>query len=164
MHVQSNLLLLAAVFENFRNMCLEIQGLDPAKFLSAARLAWQAGLKKTKVKLDLLTDIDMFLMVEKGIRGRACHSIYQYEKGNGKCLKDYNKNRESSYLQYCDVNNLYGCAMLQKLPVKNFKWVRDISKVDERFLKSYVEKSDKGYFLEVDIQNLKKIPGRKACS
>ena len=106
----------------------------------------------------------MFLMVEKGIRGRACHSIYRYEKGNSKCLKDYNKNRESSYLQYCDVNNLYGCAMLQKLPVKNFKWVRDISKVDESFLKSYVEKSDKGYFLEVDIQNLKKIPGRKACS
>ena len=76
MYVQSDTLLLADVFENFRNMCLEIYKLDPAKFLSAPGLAWQAALKKTKVKLDLLTDIDMLLMVEKGIRGGIYHSIY----------------------------------------------------------------------------------------
>ena len=80
MYVQSDTLLLADVFENFRNMCLEIYKLDPAKFLSAPGLAWQAALKKTKVKLDLLTDIDMLLMVEKGIRGGICHYIYGYEK------------------------------------------------------------------------------------
>ena len=68
--------MLANVFENFRNMCLEICKLDPAKFLSAPGLAWQAALNKTKIKLDLLTDIDMLLMVEKGIRGGICHSIY----------------------------------------------------------------------------------------
>ena len=67
LYVQSDTLLLADVFENFRNMCLEIYELDPAKFLSAPGLAWQAALKKTKVKLDLLTDIDMLLTVEKGI-------------------------------------------------------------------------------------------------
>ena len=76
MYVQGDTSLLADVFENFRNMCLEIYELDPAKFLSAPGLAWQAAFKKTKVKLDVLTDIDMLLMVEKGIRGEICHSIY----------------------------------------------------------------------------------------
>ena len=67
---------LANVFENFINMCLEIYELDLAKFLSAPGLIWQAALKKAKIKLALLTDIDMLLMVEKGIRAGMCHSIY----------------------------------------------------------------------------------------
>ena len=75
MYVQSDTLLLADVFENLRNTCLEIYALDPAHFVSAG-LAWQAALKKTKVKLDLLTDTDMSLMVEKGIRGKICHVVY----------------------------------------------------------------------------------------
>ena len=103
----SDTLLLADVFENFRNMCLEIYELDPAKCLSAPVLAWQTTLKKTKVKLDLLTDIDMLLMVEKGIRGGTCHSIYRYAKANNKYMKGYDENKESSYLQYWDVKNLY---------------------------------------------------------
>ena len=118
MYVQSDTLLLADVFENFRNTCLKIYKLEPAKFLSAPGLAWNAALKKTKGKLDLLTDIDMFLMVEKGIRGGICHSIYLYAKANNKYMKGYDKNKESSYRQYCDVNNLYDWAMSQKLPVK----------------------------------------------
>ena len=72
--------MLANVFENFRNMCLEIYELEPAKFLSAPELTWQATLKKTKVKLELLPDIHMLLMVEKGIRGGICHSTYKYAK------------------------------------------------------------------------------------
>ena len=76
-------------------MCLKIYELDPAKFLSAPRLTWQTFLKKTKVKLDLLTDINMFLMVEKGIRGGICHTIHQYTKANNKYMKDYDKNKES---------------------------------------------------------------------
>ena len=93
---KSDTLLLADVFENFRNMCLRIYKLDPAKFLSIPGLEWQAVLKKTKAKLDLLTDIDMLLMVEKGIRGGICHSIYRYAKANNKYMKDYDKNKESS--------------------------------------------------------------------
>ena len=93
MHFQSDSLLLADVFENFRNMCPEIYELDPAKFISAPGLAWQAVLKKTKVKLDLLTDIHMLLMVEKGIRGGICHPIYRYAKANSKYKKDYDKNK-----------------------------------------------------------------------
>ena len=120
LYVQSDTLLLADVFENFRNMCLEIYELDPAKFLPAPGLAWQAALKKTKVKLDLSADIDILLIVEKGIRGGIRHLTCRYAKANNKYMKSYDKNKESSYLQYWDVNKLYEWAMLQKLLVNNF--------------------------------------------
>ena len=87
---------------------LKIYELHPARFLTAPGLAWEAALKKTKVKLELLIDIDMLLRVEKGIRGGICHPIYTYAKANNKCMKDYDKNKELSYLQYQDENNLYG--------------------------------------------------------
>ena len=111
------------VFKSFRNKCIEIYELDPAHFLSAPGLAWQACLKKTGVKLELLTDNDMLMMVEKGIRGGMCHAIYRYAKANNKYMKNYDKNTESSYLEYLDANNLYGWAMSQKLPVDSFKWI-----------------------------------------
>ena len=98
LYIQSDTLLLGDVLENFRNMCLEICELDPVKFLSAPGLAQQAALKKTKIKLDLLTDIDILLVVEKGIRGGICHSIYRFAKGNKKYMKDYDKVKEPSYL------------------------------------------------------------------
>ena len=99
----------------------------------------------------------MLLLVEKGIRGAICHSIYQYAKANNKYMKDYDKNKESSYIQYWDVNNLYGWAMLQKLPVNNFEWIKDTSQFNEDFIKNYNEESDEGYFLEVDVQYLEKL-------
>ena len=156
LYVQSNTLLLADVFENFRNICVKIYELDPTKFISAPGLAWQAALKKNKVKLRLLTDIDMLLMVEKDIRGGICHSIYRYPKANNKCKKHYDKNKESSYLQYWDINNLYGWAMSKKLPVNNFEWIKDTSQFNKDFIKSYNEESDEGCFLEVDVQYLEK--------
>ena len=72
-------------------MCLEIYGIDPTHFLSATGLAWQEALKKTKVKLDLLTETDILLMIEKGIRGVICHAIHRYTKTNDKCMKDFDK-------------------------------------------------------------------------
>ena len=96
-HFKSDTLLLLAVFKNFRKKCLKFYHLDSAKFLSAPRLAWQAALEKTKLKLDILTNIDMLLMVQKGIRGWTCHSIYQYAKANNKYVKDYDKNKESLF-------------------------------------------------------------------
>ena len=158
LYVQSHALLLADVFENFKNKSLEIYELDPVKCLSASGLAWQA-VKKTKVKLDLLTDIDMLLMVEKGIRGGISHSIYRYAKANNKYIKDYDKNEESPYLQYWGVNNLYGWAMAQKLPVNNFEWTKYTFQFNEDFIKNYNEKSDEGYFLEVVVQYLEKLHG-----
>ena len=94
-------------------MFLEIYKLDPVKFLSLPGLAWKASLKKTEVKLKILTDIDMLLMVEKGIRGGVSHVIHQYAKANNKYVKDYDKNEESSYLKYWNTNSLYGWAMPQ---------------------------------------------------
>ena len=149
--------LLADVFENFRNMCLEIYELDPAKFLSASGLAWQAASEKVKVKLDLLTDIDMLLMVEKCIRGGIRHSIYGYANANKKYMKDYDKSKESFYIQYWNVNNLYGQAMSQKLPVNNTEWIKNTSQFNEDFMKNYIEESDKGHFLEVDGQYIEKL-------
>ena len=108
LYVQSDTLLLADVCENFRNMSLEICELDPAEPFSVPWLAWQVALKKTKAKLDLLTDIDMLLMIQKGIGGWICYSIYQYWKANNKYMKYFNKNRELSCIWYWDVNSIYG--------------------------------------------------------
>ena len=130
--MQSDTLLLADVFENFRNMCIKVYELDPVHFLSAPGLAWQVCLKKTKVKLELLTDNDMLLMVEEGIRGRMCHAIHRYATANYKYMKNYDEKEESSYNQYLDANNLYGWAMSQKLPVSGFKR----EKVYQNLLKS----------------------------
>ena len=94
MYLQIDTLLLADVSDNFRNMFLKIYKLYPAKFLPAPELAWQAALRKTKVKLDLLTDIDMSLIVERGIRRGICHSVYRYSKANNKYMKYYDKNKE----------------------------------------------------------------------
>ena len=115
------ILFLADVFENFRKICLKIYQIDPAKFLSAPELAWQAALIKTDVKLELLTDTDTLLMVEKGVRGGICNTIHQYEKANNKYRKDYDKHKEWSFLQYWDVKNLYGWAMSPKFPVNKFE-------------------------------------------
>ena len=158
--------MLADVSENFWKMYLKKCGFDPAHFHSTPGLVWQAALKNTKVKLDLLTDIDMFLVVEKGIRRGICHSFYWYTKANKKCMKDYDKNKESSYLHYWDLNNLFEWAMSQMLPEKNFKSVKVIIKFDKVYIyvyicKVYKKESDKQHFLEADVQypeNLYNLP------
>ena len=78
-------------------------------------------MKKTEVELEILTDYDMLLMIEEGIRGGICHAIHRYAKANNKYMKNYDKSKESSYIQYLDTNNLYGAAMSEKLPINGFK-------------------------------------------
>ena len=156
LYVQSDTLLLADVFENFRSICIEVYELDPAHFLSAPGLTWQVCLKKTEVELELLTDADMLLMVEEGIRGGMCHAIHRYAKANNKYMKNYDE-EELSYIQYLDANNLFGWAMSQKLPVKDFKWIEDVSKIDEDFIKNYDEDEYIGYFLDADIEYPKNL-------
>ena len=157
LYVRSDTALLADVFENFRDKCLEIYELDPAHFLSAPGLAWQACLKKTQVELELLTDNVMLLMFEEGIRGGMCQATHRYAKANNKYRNNHDKNEESLYLKYLDAKNLYGWAMSQKLPVRNFKWTEkgDISKFNEEFIKNYEQNSNKGYIFEVDKSILK---------
>ena len=151
LHVQSDTLLLADVFENFRNTCIKVYELDPAHFLSAPGLEWQVCLKKKNIKLELLTDVAMLLMVEKGSRGGIYHAIYRYAKANNKYMKDYNKDKEESFIQYLDANNLYGWEMSQKLPASGFKWKKNMLKFTKEFIKNYDEDSDNRYILEVDV-------------
>ena len=148
--------LIADVFENFKDMCLKEYELDPAHFLSLPGLAWQACLKKTNTELELLTNYDMLLMVEEGIRGGISHSIQRYAKANNKYMKSYNNNEESSYIQYLDANNLYGWAVSKKLPTNGFKWL-DSNKINEEFRKNYNENDIKGYILEVDVKYPKRL-------
>ena len=136
---------------------IKVYELDPANFLSLPGLAWQTCLKKTNVKLELLTDYDMLLMVEEGIRGGICHAIHRHAKANNKYMKNYDKNKESSYIQYLDASNLYGWAMSQELPVNGFKWIKDVTKIDEEFIRNFNEDNDKGYILEVDVKYPKKL-------
>ena len=116
LHVKIDTLLLSDIFENFRNMCLDIYELDPVHFVSVPGLTWQACLIKTGVKLELITDYDMILMIEKGIRGEICEATHRHAKANNKYMKNYDKNTESSYIEYSDANNLYGWEM----SVKNY--------------------------------------------
>ena len=156
LYVQSDTLLLADVFENFRDMRLKEYELDQAHFLSLPGLAWQACLKKTGGELELLTDYDMLLMVEEGRRGGICHSIHRYAKANNKYMKNYINNEESSYIQYIDANNFYGWAISKKVPVNGFKW-RDSNEINEEFIQNYNENDNKGYILEVDVKYPKRL-------
>ena len=140
------------MFENFRDKHIEIDKLDPAYFLTTPGLSWWACLKKTGVKLELLTDEDMFLTYEKGIRGGMCQVTCKYTETNNKYMKDYDKNKGSSFLIYVDANNLYGCAMSKKLLVDGFKCVDDLSMFTEDFIKIYDHEGDVGYLFVVDVE------------
>ena len=151
--------MLADTFENFRNRCIKTYEPNPAYFLSPPGLSWYACLKKTNVKLELLTDYDMLLTFEAGIRGGIWQSVHRYAEANNRYMKNYNKNVPSSYLEYLDANNLYGWAMWKKLPVDNFRWTEDLDRYTENFIKNYDENSDYGCVLEVDIEYPKTLWG-----
>ena len=123
LYLKSDVLLLSDVFENFRDVCLDNYRLDPIFYYTAPGLAWDACLKITKVELELLTDYDMLMMVEKGIRGGVSMISTRYGKANNPYMKDYDPDQPTKYISYLDANNLYGWAMCKPLPTKGFKWM-----------------------------------------
>ena len=152
MYLKTDVLLLADVFENFRDVCLQHYKLDPAHFYTAPGLAWQAAIKYRGVKLELLTDYDMLLMFEKGIRGGITQAVHRYAKANNKYMGElYKPDDERSYLQYLDANNLYGWAMSEALPTHGFKWVKNVEEFTTKRITKLAKKNKHGYLLEVDV-------------
>ena len=148
----SDVLLLADVFENFRDVCLKNYGLDPVYYFTAPGLAWDAMLKMTKINLELLSNVDMLLMIEKGIRGGISIISNRYGKANNKYMKDHNKKEPFIFLIYLDANNLYGWAMTQKLPVHSFKWMTN-QEIENIFNNQIVQVWEKTpCILEVDLE------------
>ena len=126
LYLESDVLLLADIFENFRDVCMTNYELDPAWYYTAPGVAWDAALKMTKVELKVLTDIEMLDMVEEGIRGGISSIMHRHGKANNKYMgKDFNPENPSKYLVYLDANNLYGWAMSEPLPTKGFKWMTE---------------------------------------
>ena len=156
LYLQSDILLLADVFENFRNKCIEYYKLDPCHYFTSPGLSWDAMLKMTNIKLELITDIDMYLFIEKGMRGGVSYIANRYGKANNKYMKEYDKNAPSKYIMYLDANNLYGWAMSQYLPTGGFKWMteKQINKIN---LDKYKDNSKKGLILEVDLEYPKEL-------
>ncbi|KAL6419452.1 hypothetical protein ACFW04_011401 [Cataglyphis niger] len=148
LYLKTDVLLLADIFENFRDACMTSYGLDSAHYYTLPGYTWDAMLKYTGVRFELLTDIDMVMFVERGIRGGLSQCSNRYARANNKYLQLYNPLESSSYLMYFDVNNLYGWAMCQSLPYEDFRWIEDVSNVD---LMSVMPNSPIGYILEVDL-------------
>lgn len=115
LYAQSDTLLVAAVLKSCCNKCLEIYKLNPTQLFSTPKSVQQECLKKTGVEMKLITNIDMVLMIEKGIRVGICHVISRYAKVNNKYMKLYTKDKELLCLMSCDLNDLCGWAISQKL-------------------------------------------------
>ena len=150
LYLKSDTLLLADIFENFRKTCLQYYKLDPCHYFSSPGLSWDAMLKMTKIKLELMTDIDMFQFIEKGLRGGVSYIANRFSEANNKYMENFDENKPSKYIMYLDANNLYGWAMSQYLPTGNFKWLTK-EQINKTNLANYSEEHDEGLLLEVDL-------------
>ena len=148
LYLKSDILLLADVFENFRKACQQYYELDPAHYFTSPGLSWDAMLKMTNIELELISDVDMFQFIEKGMRGGISYIANRYGKANNKYMKNYNPEEASKYIMYLDANNLYGWVMSQYLPTGGFEWLTE----EEVDLSKYNDESEKGLVLEVDLE------------
>ena len=151
LYLKSDVLLLADVFESFRKTCLQYYKLDPCHYFTSPGLSWDAMLKMTNIKLELMTNVDMFQFSENGMRGGVSYIANRYGRANNKYMKNHDKNAQSKYIMYLDANILYSWAMSQYLPTGNFRWMTDkeINNID---LGKYKTNGKKGLILEVDLE------------
>lgn len=149
LYMKTDILLLADIFENFRKTCKEIYKLDPSNYYTAPGLSFDAMLRFTNVKLELLKDIDMLLFVERGIRGGISQCSQRYAKANNRYLENFDENEETSYLMYLDANNLYGHSMMQYLPHNNYQWANNDFSAET--ILRIPDDAGVGYIFEVDL-------------
>ena len=160
LYLRTDVVLLANMYEAFRDSCLKHYSLDPAHFYPSPGLAWKACLKCTGIRLELLTDPDMLLMFEHGIRGGITQVICEYAAANNPYMGDKcDPNEDTTYLQYLDTNNLYGWAMSQPLPTGGFRWVN----IEPNEISELATRTDKGYILEVDVSYPKELHNPHLC-
>ena len=149
LYLKTDILLLSDIFESFRKTCLAYYRLDPLHYISAPGLAWDAMLKMTGINLELITDIDMQLFIEKGLRGGISYISHRHAEANNKYMKNFDPMKFISYIIYLDANNLYGWAMSQPLPYGNFKWVESDRVIPKR--------EGIGHIYEVDLEYPKEL-------
>ena len=156
LYLQSDILLLADIFENFRRTCLLYYKLDPTHYFTSPGLSWDAMLKMTGIKLELITDVDMFHFIEKGLHDGISYIANRHGEANNNYMSRYDSSKPSKYIMYLDANNLYGYAMNQCLPTGRFRWMteKQIQKVN---LAACTEDRKKGMILEVDLEYPKEL-------
>ena len=156
LYLGSDVILLTDVFENFRTHCLSYYKLDPCHYFTSPGLSWDAMLRMTGIRLELITDIDMYQFIEKGIRDGVSYIANRYGNANNKYIDNYDEKAPSKYIMYLDANNLYGWAMSQYLPTGNFKWMTD-KEISKTNLGKYELDSKEGLILEVDLEYPKEL-------
>ena len=146
-YLKKDVLKLAGDFEKFIGTCFKYHGLDPCHYFSSAGLSWDAILKMTGVKLKKTSDIGKYLLIEKGLREGTSYIVTRYTKANNKYMNDYDPKKQSTFISYLEMKNLYGLAMSEYLPYEEFKWLKNVLDV-----MSINEKNAIGYLLQVDVQ------------
>ena len=148
-YLKKDVLLLADVFEKFIDTCLKFYGLDPCHYFSSPGLSWDAMLKMTSVRLEKIVAIDMYLFIEKRLRGGISYIAKRYAKANNKYMKNYDPTKPSIYISYLDMNNLYSWEMSGYLPYGEFKWLKNADNFD---VNSVSEKIPTGHIFNVDLK------------
>ena len=151
LYLKTDVLLLADVFEEFINTCLDYYGLDPCHYFSSPGISWNAMLKMTGMELELISNTDMHLFIEKGMRRGISYIAKRYSKANNKYMECYERSKESKYITYLDANNLDGWALSQYLPYSRFKWLKQ-KEIRDFCLNFISENSPLGYILETDLE------------
>ena len=151
LYVKTDVLLLACVFENFREVAMRHYKMDAAQFYGVPGFSWSAMLKYTGVTLDLITDIDMHIFLERSMRGGISTITKKYAKANNPLLERYDPELPESYIMYFDMNNLYGCSQVSSLPVSHFRWMDD-EELKNFDVECVSDDGDTGYILEVTLE------------